>query len=377
MHGLNECRGFMGENFRKVSKTFLIFQPLAGLTSSTTRLQSEREAKVGQKQKAEQKTRVAAFWEGVLRKPPRLVPRKWADPIARFFFAQNGMRTDQISLFFGLFRHFAESKRRTRDTEIAPQGDHKRLVKGFMSERMELKTENQTSTSNATPASLRLIGVPQHSQPHADLWSRITPLLETLGYELIHLEAHIGRQKILRLFIEHLEWSKGGIGIEDCAKVSRALDEALDTMEEVEGTFKGAYELEVSSPGVDRPLRNVRDFERFKGREVRLYLDRPLTAAEASNEAFCAKHPKQKTFLGISQGATAQGMILLDVMKDEGTSGKTKGRPSPASKVGKKGTESALPRITLPPELITKANLEPDYDASGTPVGEIEGGTEL
>jgi len=234
------------------------------------------------------------------------------------------------------------------------------------------KNSEQNRTSEPL-ASAQWIGAASWQPSHPAVWNRISSLLDSMGYELIHLEVHMGRQKILRLFIEHNEWSRGGIGIEDCARVSRALDEPLDQMAEVEDLFHGAYELEVSSPGVDRPLRTLRDFVRFKGREVRLYIDRPLTPEEAENAEFCKKHPKQKTFLGVSQGVNAAGKIELDVMKDEGTSAKTKGRPAST----KKGKDSMLPRICLPPERITKANLEPDYDTSGTPVEEIEGGTEL
>jgi ribosome maturation factor RimP len=246
---------------------------------------------------------------------------------------------------------------------------------------MELMTSNPEKNSEneikqASPAPSAWVGAESWQPSHPELWKKIANHLEALGYELIHLEVHIGRQNILRLFIEHLEWNRGGIGIEDCARVSRALDEPLDAMGEIEALFHGAYELEVSSPGVDRPLRTLRDFERFKGREVRLYIDRPLTLEEAGNAEFCKKHPKQKTFLGISQGVNAEGKIELDVMKDEGTSAKTKGRPASPSKGGKKGKDNVLPRICLPPERITKANLEPDYDTSGTPVEEIEGGTE-
>jgi ribosome maturation factor RimP len=248
----------------------------------------------------------------------------------------------------------------------------------------EVMTSTLTTTQpqdrekkDLSPSLTAWIGSEASHPAHPVLWNRIASLLDSLGYELIHMEVHIGRQNILRLFIEHAEWSKGGIGIEDCARVSRSIDEPLDAMPEVESLFHGAYELEVSSPGVDRPLRKLQDFNRFKDREVRLYIDRPLTAEESNNAEFCKKHPKQKTFLGISQGVTTEGKIELDVMKDEGTSAKTKGRPASPSKGGKKGKESVLPRITLPAERITKANLEPDYDTSGTPVEEIEGGTEL
>ncbi len=241
------------------------------------------------------------------------------------------------------------------------------------------RTEKHSEEMMALPPiSGQPIGEGAQGHSHPELWARTSRLLADLGYELIHMEAHVHRTKVLRLFIEHADWSKGGIGIEDCVKVSRALDEPLDTLPEVEALFKGAYELEVSSPGVDRPLRVLRDFERFKGREVRLYLDRPLTAEETSNEVFCSKHPKQRTFLGISQGIDPSGKVLLEVLKDDGTSGKNKERPGKASrKGGKKGSEEALSRITLPPERISKANLEPDYDASGTPEQELEGGVEL
>ena len=246
-----------------------------------------------------------------------------------------------------------------------------------MTERMDTHSEKGMPQAASTDPQYPWIGDAAQRASHPELWSSVQSLLETLGYELIHMEVHVNRSKILRLFIEHMEWSRGGIGIEDCAKVSRALDEPLDAMPEVEAAFKGAYELEVSSPGVDRPLRSTRDFERFKGREVRLYIDRPLTADESENTEFCKKHPKQRTFLGISQGISPSGKIVLDVLKDEGTAAKTKGRPGkPSSKGGKKGKEEALPRITLPPERISKANLEPDYDTSGTPEGEIEGGIE-
>jgi ribosome maturation factor RimP len=245
-----------------------------------------------------------------------------------------------------------------------------------MNEALSPTETHPNSTEITRPDESLWIGVESWRPAHPELWGKIAALLDSLNYELIHLEVHVGRQNVLRLFIEHKDWSQGGIGIEDCAKVSRTLDEPLDSMPEVENLFRGAYELEVSSPGVDRPLRTLRDFERFKGREVRLYIDRPLTEEEAQNPEFCKKHPKQKTFLGISQGVNAEGKIELDVMKDEGTSAKTKGRSAPSSKGGKKGKDSVLPRITFPPALITKANLEPDYDTSGTPVEEIEGGTE-
>ena len=74
----------------------------------------------------------------------------------------------------------------------------------------------------------------------------------SLGYEIVHLEVN-NRQKMLRLYIDHPKRTTG-IGIEDCVKVTNALDEPLEKMSEVEKIFgSGGYELEVSSPGLTVP----------------------------------------------------------------------------------------------------------------------------
>lgn len=86
-----------------------------------------------------------------------------------------------------------------------------------------------------------------------------------LGYEFVHLE-WVGRGGLLRLFID----KEQGIGVEDCAFVSDQLTRAMA----VEGF---SYDrLEVSSPGLDRPLVKISDFQRFCGQEVRLRLRVPV-----------------------------------------------------------------------------------------------------
>ena len=99
----------------------------------------------------------------------------------------------------------------------------------------------------------------------------MTPLVAPLGYEIVTIELLTHKQKTLRIFIDFAETPKADakgeiplIGIEDCVKVARALDEPLDLIPEVETAFQSTYELEVSSPGVDRPLRQAKDFERFQ-----------------------------------------------------------------------------------------------------------------
>ena len=97
-----------------------------------------------------------------------------------------------------------------------------------------------------------------------------------LGYDLVELERSAGG--LLRITIDH-PWASGAepvfVTVEDCEKVTRQLQFVL----EVEGT---AYSrLEVSSPGIDRPLRTENDFARFVGEEIDLTLKAPMGAAAA------------------------------------------------------------------------------------------------
>jgi ribosome maturation factor RimP len=95
----------------------------------------------------------------------------------------------------------------------------------------------------------------------------IGPVVNGLGYELVAVE-YDSRQKILRVYIDH----EAGITLDDCSKVSHQLSGFLD----VEDPIPGNYQLEISSPGMDRPLREPDHFERFKGCTVRLQLTHPL-----------------------------------------------------------------------------------------------------
>ena len=95
-------------------------------------------------------------------------------------------------------------------------------------------------------------------------------LLEELGYELYDLK-YIQQKgkKTLRIFIDHPERS---ISIKDCEVVSRNIGPLIDEQE----LLKGSYYLEVSSPGVERELRNVRDFKRFVGETVKVITLEPV-----------------------------------------------------------------------------------------------------
>lgn len=87
----------------------------------------------------------------------------------------------------------------------------------------------------------------------------IEPVLQQHHMELVDLELAAGR---LRVFLD----KEGGIGLDDCARMNRAIGDVLDA----EDPFRGGYALEVSSPGLDRPLKTSRDFVRSIGRKVRI-----------------------------------------------------------------------------------------------------------
>lgn len=97
----------------------------------------------------------------------------------------------------------------------------------------------------------------------------LEPVVEDLGFELWHLEVvGSGDNRLLRLYIDAAE----GIVIEDCERVSREVAAALD----VADPLPGAYRLEVSSPGLDRPLAKPAHFRRFLGQSARVTLYAPL-----------------------------------------------------------------------------------------------------
>lgn len=91
------------------------------------------------------------------------------------------------------------------------------------------------------------------------------PVLNGLGYDLVAVEMTVEHgRKILRLYIDRL--AQPGTTIEDCVKATRELSPVFDVAEPIDGR----YELEVSSPGINRPLARRTDFEKFAGKKVAL-----------------------------------------------------------------------------------------------------------
>lgn len=108
----------------------------------------------------------------------------------------------------------------------------------------------------------------------AELTREVAEQVEALGYELVELEsAGNARRPILRLRIDRPDSAPGsGVTVDECTRVSRALEERLDQRT----GLAPSYVLEVSSPGVERPLVRDRDYERFAGQEVALQGKTPL-----------------------------------------------------------------------------------------------------
>lgn len=98
-----------------------------------------------------------------------------------------------------------------------------------------------------------------------ELTALIEPVVESLGYELVWLQLAAGDgDQLMRLYIDRPD----GIVVEDCERVSREVSALMD----VEDPISGHYTLEVSSPGLDRPLVKPEHFDAFTGSEIKLRL---------------------------------------------------------------------------------------------------------
>ncbi|MDD2321276.1 MAG: ribosome maturation factor RimP [Geobacteraceae bacterium] len=128
-------------------------------------------------------------------------------------------------------------------------------------------------------------------------------LVTSLGLELVEIEyKREGRQMVLRLYID----KEGGISLDDCAAVSKELSAVLD----VEDVIPGKYALEVSSPGLNRPLKTTADYVRYVGRLVKIKTFSP-TPDDAGN--------LRKTFLGELLGIDGE-IVRLQLLEGQSAS---------------------------------------------------------
>ncbi|MDY0291441.1 MAG: ribosome maturation factor RimP [Desulfuromonadaceae bacterium] len=147
------------------------------------------------------------------------------------------------------------------------------------------------------------------------------PIIDDFGLELVDIEyRQQGRQWLLCLYID----KEGGVTLDDCADFSRELSTLLD----VEDVVPSAYRLEVSSPGLDRPLKKKDDFLRFAGEIVKVKM-RGLVDPDLRGYA-------RKTFVGVLHGLDGENIVVEQ-------------------------NDSAGGRVLLPLQDIDKANIEPQF----------------
>lgn len=91
----------------------------------------------------------------------------------------------------------------------------------------------------------------------------LIPVIENLGFEVVRIRVQGGKSKTLQVMAERPD---GGIDVDECAQISNAISVLLD----VEDPLEDPYALEVSSPGIDRPLTRLKDFETFEGYEAKI-----------------------------------------------------------------------------------------------------------
>ena len=97
----------------------------------------------------------------------------------------------------------------------------------------------------------------------------ITPVIEDMGFELVRVRLMGGKTQLLQIMADRPD---GGIEVDECGEISTAVSAVLD----VEDQILDAYTLEVSSPGIDRPLTRLKDFEEFEGYEAKLETAEPI-----------------------------------------------------------------------------------------------------
>ena len=118
----------------------------------------------------------------------------------------------------------------------------------------------------------------------------IEPVVEAAGFRLVRLRLMGGKIKTLQIMAERAD---GTMNVDGCASLSRALSEFLDAEDPIEGE----YNLEVSSPGIDRPLTRITDYARWAGHEARL----DLAAPDASG---------RKRFKGLLLGLEGNDVVI-------------------------------------------------------------------
>jgi len=130
-----------------------------------------------------------------------------------------------------------------------------------------------------------------------------TPLLEEMGLELVEIQFRQESGWVLRLFIDR---NDSGVSVDDCAVVSRQVGTYL----EVEDIIPHSYTLEVSSPGVERPLKRLEDFVRFSGRKIRVKLKQPDNNQRVYHGILTSVNKEQNKIILTLDGTDSKGIEI-------------------------------------------------------------------
>lgn len=102
-----------------------------------------------------------------------------------------------------------------------------------------------------------------------ELEKQLLPIFENSGFEIVDIKIHRAKDLVVQIFIDK---ENGNVSIKDCEDWSMKIGSFID----MNAIINGSYILEVSSPGIDRVIKKPSDFERFKGKDVKITLKKPI-----------------------------------------------------------------------------------------------------
>jgi ribosome maturation factor RimP len=152
-----------------------------------------------------------------------------------------------------------------------------------------------------------------------ELKAIIEPVADAMGFEVVRISFGGGGRPILQVMAERPD---GTMTVEDCTRLSRELSVFLD----VENPVPGGYLLEVSSPGIDRPLTRLKDFERYEGCDAKLELHEPVNGqrrwrgvlAGVENDQIALADQNEKHLFGFSQIRKAKLVLTEALLAEQG-----------------------------------------------------------
>lgn len=146
----------------------------------------------------------------------------------------------------------------------------------------------------------------------------LEPVAEAAGYEIVRLRLMGGATRRLQIMAERPD---GDMNVEDCTRLSRAVSEVMDAADPI----SGEYTLEVSSPGIDRPLTRLKDFDTYEGLEARIELDRlaegrkrfrgVIAGVEADSVGIDMEGEEETVFIPFAWIVEAKLMLNDELMK--------------------------------------------------------------